>query len=82
MIGRTISHYEIVTQIGAGGMGTVYRARDSLSGRPVALKLLRPTSTADAAQRFTREAQVLATLQVWDHMIHVFQPFPAQLPLK
>ncbi|WP_375766223.1 protein kinase [Archangium gephyra] len=59
---RLAGRFVLEAVAGRGGMGTVYRARDSLSGRPVALKLLRPTSTADAAQRFTREAQVLATL--------------------
>ncbi|WNG37751.1 protein kinase [Archangium violaceum] len=59
---RLAGRFVLEAVAGHGGMGTVYRARDSLSGRPVALKLLHPSSTSDAAQRFTREAQVLATL--------------------
>ncbi|NNE09584.1 MAG: protein kinase [Gemmatimonadetes bacterium] len=59
-----IAHYEIVERIGAGGMGEVYRARDSKLGRDVALKLLPRDLTGDEERmvRFAREAQVLASL--------------------
>jgi tetratricopeptide (TPR) repeat protein len=48
---------------GHGGMGTVYRAIDSLSGLPVALKLLHPSSNPEAPRRFLREAEVLSSLR-------------------
>jgi eukaryotic-like serine/threonine-protein kinase len=56
--------YEIVSLLGAGGMGEVYRARDTRLGRDVALKLL-PAAVADDTERlarFEREAQLLASL--------------------
>src|ERR1051325_5537179 len=59
-----IAHYRIVSKLGEGGMGTVYRATDSKLGRDVAIKVL-PDSFAtdpDRLARFTREAQVLASL--------------------
>jgi serine/threonine-protein kinase len=62
--GTSFGAYEIVAAIGAGGMGTVFRARDTRLGRDVALKLL-PESFAqdpDRVARFRREAQVLAAL--------------------
>jgi eukaryotic-like serine/threonine-protein kinase len=62
--GTKLGPYEIVAPLGAGGMGEVYRARDTKLGREVALKLLPPLFTADADRlaRFEREARLLASL--------------------
>jgi serine/threonine protein kinase/Tol biopolymer transport system component len=63
-IGQVLGPYVISAQIGAGGMGEVYRARDAKLNRDVALKIL-PTAFAldpDRLARFTREAHVLASL--------------------
>ena len=59
-----ISHYRILRRLGAGGMGEVYRARDTKLGCEVALKVLPAAFAADGDRmaRFEREAQVLATL--------------------
>jgi len=64
MIGQTLSHYRVVEQIGAGGMGVVYRAHDEQLDRDVALKVITPgTITDDAARsRFRKEALALAKL--------------------
>ena len=62
--GTRLGPYEIAAQIGAGGMGEVYRARDTKLSRHVALKVL-PEAFAldeDRLARFKREAQVLASL--------------------
>jgi Tol biopolymer transport system component len=62
--GTRLGPYEIVAAIGAGGMGEVYRAKDTKLNRGVALKILPEafTSDADRLARFRREAQVLASL--------------------
>jgi eukaryotic-like serine/threonine-protein kinase len=62
--GARIGPYDVVDSIGAGGMGEVYRARDSRLGRDVALKVLPDAFASDAERlaRFEREAQVLAAL--------------------
>ena len=62
--GSRIGSYEIVSAIGAGGMGEVYRARDTKLGRDVAIKVLPDGFAGDAERlaRFKREAQVLASL--------------------
>jgi len=62
--GTRIGCYEIVDVLGAGGMGEVYRARDTKLGRDVALKVLPDLFAGDAERvaRFQREAQVLASL--------------------
>src|SRR6185503_17573522 len=62
--GTTLASYQIISALGAGGMGEVYRARDTTLGRDVAIKVL-PEAFAgdpDRVARFQREAQVLAAL--------------------
>src|SRR5690242_7351728 len=62
--GSRIGPYEIVSPLGAGGMGEVFRARDLKLGREVAIKVLPEAFAADPDRlaRFQREAQVLAAL--------------------
>jgi serine/threonine protein kinase len=64
MIGKTFGHYEITSQIGRGGMGEVYRAKDRKLGRDVAIKVLPEefAKDADRVARFQREAKLLASL--------------------
>ena len=64
MFGRVLGHYEIVTFLGAGGMGEVYRARDSRIGRDVAVKLLPPALAGhpERLRRFEQEARAAGAL--------------------
>jgi tetratricopeptide (TPR) repeat protein/TolB-like protein/tRNA A-37 threonylcarbamoyl transferase component Bud32 len=65
LVGRTLSHYEIVEEISRGGMGVVYRARDSRLHRDVALKVLPPELISDPArrERFAQEARAASALE-------------------
>jgi serine/threonine protein kinase/tetratricopeptide (TPR) repeat protein len=65
MVGKKLAHYEITEKLGVGGMGEVYRARDTKLAREVAIKVL-PAEFAtdhDRRKRFTREAQAIAALK-------------------
>jgi len=65
MLGKTLAHYKILSHIGTGGMGEVYRAHDTKLDREVALKALPVEFSKDPERvaRFEREATTLAKLQ-------------------
>ncbi len=64
MLGKRVAHYEITGHLGSGGMGDVYRARDTRLRREVAIKVLSPSVVVDADRcaRFDREARLIAAL--------------------
>lgn len=64
MVGQTLSHYNILEEIGRGGMGVVYKARDERLDKEVAIKVLPPGALVDelARKRFRKEALALARL--------------------
>jgi eukaryotic-like serine/threonine-protein kinase len=73
VVGRTIRHYEILEKLGEGGMGVVYKARDTRLGRFVAIKTLPAKMVADAArkQRFIQEAKAASALS-HPNIIHIY----------
>src|SRR5207245_4216926 len=81
--GAKLGPYEVLSPLGAGGMGEVYRARDTRLGREVAVKVLPEafSKDADRLRRFEQEAQALAALNhssilaVYDIDTHVGMPY-------
>ena len=73
MIGRTIGPYHVVAKLGEGGMGQVYRARDTRLDRDVAIKTLHDVFATDPTglARFEREARTLAALN-HPHIAHIY----------
>src|SRR5437899_10091562 len=83
MIGNSLNQYRIIASIGVGGMGEVFRARDSRLNRDVAVKVLPKDFVADAdrLRRFEQEAKTLAALNhpnvltVHDAGVHEGSPY-------
>jgi hypothetical protein len=69
--GTRIGSYEVLDRVGSGGMGAVYRARDTRLGRTVALKVLRPGADPELLRRLDREARAASALN-HPNIVHIY----------
>jgi serine/threonine protein kinase len=76
-VGEKLGHYEVLSLLGKGGMGEVYRARDSRLNRDVAIKV----SNAEFTERFTREARTIASLN-HTNICHLYDVGPNYLVME
>ncbi|HVR38490.1 MAG TPA: serine/threonine-protein kinase, partial [Thermoanaerobaculia bacterium] len=81
--GTRLGHYEVVSPLGSGGMGEVYRARDTRLDRDVAIKLLPEhlQHDSEALGRFQREARIISGLS-HPHILTIHEVGKARLPGK
>ena len=71
MVGKTLGHYEIIEQLGAGGMGEVYLGEDTRLGRKVAIKVL-PEEYASDPERLAHRQRTSARSTIWCYSPHGF----------
>src|SRR3954451_23875078 len=73
MLGKSIAHYLVVERLGRGGMGVVYKARDTHLDRFVVVKVLPPEKVADAGRkrRFVQEAKAASALN-HPNIVHIY----------
>ena len=69
--GTRIGSYDVIDRLGAGGMGQVYRARDTRLGRTVAIKVLRPDADPELLHRLDREARAASALN-HPNIVHIY----------
>ena len=73
MIGRVIGNYQVISELGRGGFGSVYKAKDTSLNRYAALKFLRFPLDREYRKLFSREAQVIANLGKHPNIVQIYQ---------